>query len=180
MDTRVCQYVLSFPQANVTLPFYGTINIVPRHIIILDLSSCSARPPVTPPTAVPTTPPTQSPPPSDAPYLCQALYNLANTTGAELNCLTESSCTGLMCELNADNNLYQLNLLVLPRESSVKARIGYRPLLQYSYYQQWDVVEGSQEYEFQVGPNGTVVVKTNATSTTLTIEVRALLMCCIG
>ena len=160
-----------------TLPFFGTINIVPHHTIILDLSSCSDQPPVTPPTAVPTAPPTQSPPPSDAPYLCQALYNLANTTGTELYCLTESSCTGLMCELTIDNYfLYQLDLLVLPRENSVKARIEYQPLYYYSsyyyYYQKRDIVEGNQEFEFQAGSNSTVVVKANATSSTLTMEVR--------
>ena len=170
----VCSPALSFPQANLTLPFFGTINIVPHHTIILDLSSCSDRPPVTPPTAVPTAPPTQSPPPSDAPYLCHALYNLANTTGTELYCLTESSCTGLMCELDTHSYLYQLNLLFLPRENSVKAQIVYESIYSYyyHYYQKRDIVEGNHEFEFEGGRKRTVVVKANVTSSTLTIEVR--------
>ena len=171
---NVCSAAL-FLQANLTVPFYGTINIVPRHTIILDLSSCSTQPSVNPPTAVPTMPPSPTPPPSDAPYLCHTLYNLANTTGTELNCLVASSCTELKCELSVDTYFYELNLLVLPRENSVKARIRYRSIhYHYELYQdeQWDVVEGNQEQAFQVTESSNLSVKASATGSTLTIQVR--------
>lgn len=167
-------------QSNLTVLILGTFNLVPRHTIPLDLSSCSpTQPTVTPPTVAPTTPPTLPPPPPDAPPLCHSLYNLVNMTGAGLNCLIASSCTSLTCELDVDGYFYQINLIVLPRENSVKAQIFYQPIYYYSYYsyysysqQKWEVKEGNQQREFEVGPNSTLLVQATATTSTLTFQVR--------
>ena len=61
---------------NLTGQLFGTINLVPRHTIILDPSVCHDPPP----SPIPTTPPLPTLPPT-APELCATLYSMTYNTG---------------------------------------------------------------------------------------------------
>ena len=168
----VCVYdtCSHFSQTNLIVPPFGIFQMIPRHSIVLDLSSCTNESDVTLPTAIPTTVPPPPPPPDNSPPLCSTLYDMITSTKGGLDCTLSPSCTSVTCELVRDGPLIQLDMLILPQESDFKAHILYQPFY-YAASEEWYVSVGSGMREFGADEGSTLRIQANATNTTLTLRV---------
>ena len=109
-------------QATLEDPIFGPVEIIPRHVIILDRTNCdhSDFNTIAPPTSA--TPPPNPDPDSSA--TCMALYELIVTLLAEpFTCKLQSSCDrGLECRLAILDTGYNVTLSLTGTSLSLAVR----------------------------------------------------------
>lgn len=97
-------------QATLDEPLFGRVEIIPRHLLILDRTSCNHRNFVTLPPPPPVMPPPG--PGSSVSDTCKALYNIIRSHFREpFGCRLQTSCdSGIQCELEILDTRYDIQL----------------------------------------------------------------------
>lgn len=103
-----CLLLSRLMQATLDEPLFGRVEIIPRHLLILDRTSCNHRNFVTLPPFPPATPPPG--PGSSVSDTCKALYDLIRSHFKEpFSCRLQSSCDrGIQCELEILDTSYEV------------------------------------------------------------------------
>lgn len=129
--SALCPFPLvSLQQATIDEPLFGMVEIVPRHLVILDRTSCNHRHFVTlPPVPPPTPPPRPVGPVSNT---CNALYGVVLNSFMEPFACTLASCDeGIRCTLEILDTSYDVVLSVSPESKSVSVEVQFegQPLM---------------------------------------------------
>ena len=111
----------SFPQGSLFHPLVGTLELFPRHTIILDRTNCSNAPTGLPPTVAPVPNTDVTPtPPTTASQTCRALYEIVRRyTSEPFVCRLRENCDGFLCRLDILDTYYNISIQVYGLEHTV-------------------------------------------------------------
>ena len=112
--SHTCTHTHIRAQADLVVPIFGHVEIIPRHTIILDRSMCSGSETPPPPTITIPPPTIIIPSPSSAASrTCVVLYGAAtNTTHEPFLCGLSNDCNELNCRLDILSTHYAIDIRV--------------------------------------------------------------------